>query len=359
MAKRIEDRVVDTFLPLIPWTTQKLYGPLFSKGEWHSVILSFVPPPESIASPLRKLTDFTSPALHSPSARRKVRAYYKHRIRREERNCHDEGKRMRSAAVGWILQWRRDLEGKGYKFEPSRVVKVRDAEKATLEFYARLEETDGFRELFPFSLPSLRHDAVGVALEMALGQWRPETQLPRAMRLLGTLGLNLDKLRESLSSEPPEAALRCLFDDFYRFLVEVAPQVARPQNRGLIRRLLMLSVPRETEPRTTPEAIAKAVGAGLVWRGHKLVDEETGKVEVKLEDPHWADWQGYTEMRLDLEQIIADAPPGQARAGRLWLESEETREAFRQVCLSHGEDPSKAKANLHRLLGKFRRDLSP
>lgn len=77
-----------------------------------------------------------------------------------------------------------------------------------------------------------------------------------------------------------------------------------------------------------------------------------------LEDSRGAECERYTDLRLSLERIIADAPSEQATAGTLWLESESTGYSFREVCLRHGEDPNRAKANLHRLLQRARKELT-
>lgn len=75
-------------------------------------------------------------------------------------------------------------------------------------------------------------------------------------------------------------------------------------------------------------------------------------------DPRSMDWQGYTDLRLTLEEIAQHSPPEQARTGRLWLESQDTGESFRQICLRRGEDPNRAKASLQRFLERVRLNLT-
>ena len=77
-----------------------------------------------------------------------------------------------------------------------------------------------------------------------------------------------------------------------------------------------------------------------------------------LEDPRWRDEFAYQELRLDVEQIVADAPPEQGKAGKLWLESIDQGRSFRDVCIQESEDPYRAKANLKRLLDRARQHLT-
>jgi len=78
---------------------------------------------------------------------------------------------------------------------------------------------------------------------------------------------------------------------------------------------------------------------------------------VESIDSHSLDAENYTDMRLYLDQIIAESPTEQARAGRLFLKSQQEAKSFRETCMEENVDPNKSKANLQRFLDRIKTDL--
>lgn len=132
--KTIEDRLVDTMLPLLTWTQQKAFGSLLTPKEWQQIAISLVPPPDSLCSNIirgSKATEiyeaYATEALHSPSRRRRLRRYAQHRFQHMLRNDHQLRLAL-SAGRGWLLQWRRNLQAAGHQADPTHIRKFRDTE---------------------------------------------------------------------------------------------------------------------------------------------------------------------------------------------------------------------------------------
>ena len=102
----IERRLVDTVLPLIPWTLQKVCGPMFNRDQWREIARSLVPPSQSVSDViLEEPAGLISPALLSPSWRRKLRSRY---IRLLRRQLH--GNPLALAVRQYLLEWKAKLE---------------------------------------------------------------------------------------------------------------------------------------------------------------------------------------------------------------------------------------------------------
>jgi len=76
------------------------------------------------------------------------------------------------------------------------------------------------------------------------------------------------------------------------------------QKLGLLKRVIKTYLPPEREPVTTPEAVAKAVIAGLVHRAIKVVDKETGAVEVDVEDKSAVKPEDLLTEKLSTDDIV-------------------------------------------------------
>lgn len=131
--KSIENRLVDSFLPLAVWVQQKALGSLFTSEAWHQIAISLVPPPDSFR---RNVVEgckvqgiyeaHATEALHSPSMRRKLRRYAQHRFQRMLRK--DHGLRSGLPVMrDYLLRWRRNLEAVG-EADLTRITKLTDTE---------------------------------------------------------------------------------------------------------------------------------------------------------------------------------------------------------------------------------------
>ena len=128
--------LVRTVLPLVPWKLQKACGPVGERSFWKAVALSFVPPPQNLVKIIsRECGDLDSPALLSPSYRRRLRNQCKHYLRHQLRN-----NPLASAVREHLHQWVQELEAAGCHADPVRIRKLRDIESETNAYYSRLAE---------------------------------------------------------------------------------------------------------------------------------------------------------------------------------------------------------------------------
>ncbi len=302
MAKSAEDRLVDTFLPLIPWTMQKLFGLFLSREEWHWLALVFVPAPKTIASRFRtELAYLMSPALDSPSARRKVRAYYQDNFRSEERNCGDDGKRMRSAALNYMLEWRKSLEAKGYKANWARVRKIRDCEAEIDAFYNQLATQPDLPRVFGPVSQTRAEEIVSLCWEFAMyGQGGSKPNVTRDSPFLAILGIDPVQIETMM----PQEVVPLVLDRFLAW-PQIYDNLPEERKLGLLKWVIKTYRTREREPATTPEALNNAVIAGLVHKAIKVVDKETGEVVgTDIEDKSGVKPGDLLTQRLSSDDII-------------------------------------------------------
>lgn len=134
MEKTIEDRLVDTVLPLFVWACQKALGSVFTSAEWRHIALWLVPPPDSLCSNIIQgyqaagiYEAYATEAVHSPSRRRRLRRYAQHRFQCMLRKNHHLRLAL-STVRDWLLQWRQALEAAGYKADLTHITKLTDTE---------------------------------------------------------------------------------------------------------------------------------------------------------------------------------------------------------------------------------------
>jgi hypothetical protein len=144
---------------------------------------------------------------------------------------------------------------------------------------------------------------VVLLLEFALaGESQYKSNIRRNSGLWAALGLNPN----GLSGLTPEGVAEIMLRRFMRiFGLDGGPPEEKTQS-NLLRWVIKSHLPRDTEPGTSPEAITKAVKAGLIYQGHEVKDDETGElVETEVEDPGAERFVMEVERRDELDRLVA------------------------------------------------------
>lgn len=286
-------------MPLNTWIQQKLwsrYPPFepFEKEFWCKVAQSLVPPSESLKRAIwREYSALDSPQLSHASERRRLRKQCQRYLRQQLRN-----NPLMSAVQEHLHQWVQELLDRGLMPAPLRIIrKLRDIEAETNDYYSRLaeevappstfseEKLDG-EPLPPIVLGSISakeaQNIVSLLWEFAVrGEGGNKPQLTRGSAIWGILGIDPHKL-ETISSE--EGLLLCLS----RFEALLGLRGQPPEENKLLQLakwVIRTHLPSDQPPETTPEARSKAMKAGLIHRGLKVIDEESGEVvQMDVED---------------------------------------------------------------------------
>ena len=272
------EEIVRTFLPLLSWHFQKIFGPVFSADEWRAWALALVPPPDNLANTIeREWAEYNSPALLSSSARRRLRKWAQECLRRQLRNDPfvlpvREYLRMRRAA----------MEAKGFKADVSRLGKWRDTEiertRRLLDLFSGEEPPDELKAVI-----NSHPDALNLLWELATyGCTERKLKLRRNSALYGITGID----RSLLENARPEDAPIIFSHLFGRAGLEDSPP-----EQGTVLKLIWWFVrhvlPPESEPIKEPVVLTGAVEAGLIHKGVVTKrDEETGEArEIDVGDP--------------------------------------------------------------------------
>jgi hypothetical protein len=257
-----------------------MFGPLFPPSGWRAVALSVSPPPDNLVKTITmKCGDLDSPALLSPTRRRRIRNHNKRRIRRQLR--HDPNSLL---VREWLLNWRQELENEGYGGDPARIGKFRDAQdEISKRFQDSIQSGDLPEELAPTVRES--PDVINLLWELAL---HGGTTLSHAeVRSNSPVWALLDLDPKQLKSLPPKEVLLLLLSRL-KSLFGAPP--AKFMVLKMIRWLGRAYLPSEEEPERKPEVLEKAIEAGLIYRAIKTRDQETGEVKVDVQDPRANDF---------------------------------------------------------------------
>lgn len=233
-----------------------------------------------------------SSALVSVSVRRRIRKAAKCYMRRQFRS-----NPLLLTIREHFLKWRQECETKGYTMDPERIRKLRDIEAETNDYYSRLDEEvappstqseemiDG-ELLSPIVLGPVTskraHDIVSLLWEFAAyGEAGDKPKITRNSTIYKALDIDPDELVEMTD----EDAL-LLFLNRFESLMGLRGQPPEENNLlNLTRWVIRRHLPSEEEPETTPEAVSKAVEAGLIHKPIKVTDKESGEVaQVDVED---------------------------------------------------------------------------
>jgi len=184
----------------------------------------------------------------------------------------------------WLLKWRQELENEGYSGDPARIGKLRDAQdEISKHFQDSIQSGDLPEELAPIVRES--PDVSNLLWELAL---RGGTTLGQPeIRSNSPVWALLDLDPERLKSLPPK-------EGFLLFLSRLKSLFGTPPSEftvlKMVRWLVKAYLPSEEEPERKPEVLYKAIEAGLIYRAIKTRDQETGDVEVDVQDPRVNDF---------------------------------------------------------------------
>lgn len=135
-------------MPLVPWTLQKVCGPMLNRDQWREIARSLVPPSQSVSDVILKEAAVPiSPALLSPSWRRKLRSSYRHFVCRQL-----HGNPLALAARQYLLEWKAKLEKENMEYSPTPtpIRKLADIEaERRMEFEEMAQKPEEIGDLFP------------------------------------------------------------------------------------------------------------------------------------------------------------------------------------------------------------------
>ena len=291
------ESIVKVVLPLHTWILQKVCGSVFPDAVWKAIALSLVPPSDSLVNTIkREGADLDSPALLSPSYRRRLRNQFKHYLSHQLRNDP-----MSLVVREHLLRWRQEREAEGYIADPARIRKLRDIEAETNDYYASGHAQDDLLNILElgdkeFTLESVDQerldDATALTWEFALyGEGGHKPTLRWNSGLWQALGID----PENLDAITPEQGLLYCLSQFQALLGLDGGPPKIANLRRLLKWTIRTHLPPKEEPSTTPKAMGKAIKAGLVHKGIVTIDKETGEVEVDVEDPNAADFVSVVE----------------------------------------------------------------
>jgi len=265
------------------------------------------PPPFLQRTIVEELAFLSHPALNSACHRRRLRCWVMHRM---ERHYQQIWPVTRSIMADTMAKWQQE----GYHLDTSRIRKFAEVEaeieKETNEHYAHLEDSNDLLQAFPFISPFRKHDMVALLFEFALtGGSQNKPKIRRNSGIWAALGFSPDEL----DSLPPEGAVRVIVSRLFKLLgISEAPDELAFAR--MVRWLMKTHLPREQEPETTPEAMSKAIAAGLIHRGYEVRDKDTGEVdETVVEDPAATRFIREVEERDELDRLVCrvELSPGE------------------------------------------------
>jgi len=229
----LEERLVDTFLPFVLWRSIKMrnfMGCPFSKEEASAFTRFFLPPPARLVRVIKLETrDFLSPALHSPTWRRKVRRAmqcdFQENLNRDIEKKHP----MLLAARGFFAEFSSFLgtspSDRDKMVEVLNSYKARELEERQERLLTALVESpQAIESLFPpekvldprlykrividLGPEELRSGIVALLYEYVLdGKSQTELRITRASKIWAILELDAEELFKG----PPDVIGRRLF----------------------------------------------------------------------------------------------------------------------------------------------------
>lgn len=360
-ARTTDERLVDTFLPFVLWRPIKMLsfiGYPLTREEASAFIRFLLPPPASVVRVIKlEARDFLSPALHSPTWRRKVRRAmqcdFQEKLKRDIEKKHP----MLLAARGFFAEFSAFLEtspsDRDKMVEALNSYKARDLEKRQEQlFTALVESPQAIESLFPpekvldprlykrividLGREELKAGVVALLAEYLLGgKSEIEVRITRKSKIWAILGLDPDELFKGL----PDPVGRRLFRLFLAFSTEGDQSQLETKLTEVMQWGIRSSLPRAllgkwyyTPP---PESIEKPIGEGLTL-GHVIRD-------ARAQDAFSS-----VEVRLDLEIWLEELPAAQRRDAELWAEAESEGMTLEEKCRKKGASYTAARKNLER-----------
>lgn len=359
-AKTLEDRLIDTFLPVHFWyllARLEWIGPSLTKDQVRQLARFFLPPPDRLVRNIRRTwAEFLNPALYSPTWRRCLRKQAI-RILQEQR---DEGIREKDpvmfAARESFAQFRASLETS----DPpnwdciAALGSARDFEEAQWQKLSTLAENPAVLDaLFPprKTLDShLRKRVLGVEeYRLAIvelladflleGKSEAEPRLTRKSEIWEILGLDYDDFHGP--KRLPEAiAARRLFDAILSCFAP--PDEAKLT--GLTHWLIKSHLPRAL------------LGTGYYVRVRSIDEPVSGDLTLSHIIPHPTAQAAFASLEkwVDYEVFLEDIPAAQRRSVQYKELAEKTGVTLKEVCAAKGEDYSAVRRNLSRARKRWR-----
>ena len=356
----LERRVVDTVLPLIPWTLQKFCGPMFDRDQWREIARSFVPPSQSTTDVILKQIDGPiNPAILSPSWRRKIRRRYIHLLRRQLR-----GNPLAVAARRYLLEWKGKLEQEnmGYSPTPKPIRKLADIEaERRMEFAEMAQNPQEIGRLFPpekvldpraysqmmkeLGTDSYNLQVIGLLMEFALrGKSTVRAQITSRSKLWSIMGVD-PKMLDSLS---PEDGMILILDTLFN---KVGVRLGEPDEEGL-RKMTEWTI-RTHLPRIV-------LGAGYTVRDDREVClatpiSESATIGDTLQDEEASKFTEEVGAGIDYQLSLKELPPAQRRALELFVMADKRGITLRALCTEKSEDYVAVRQNLKRARERLRK----
>lgn len=280
--------IVRSVLPMITWTLEKVFGPVFKPNEWQAMALSLVPPPDNAVNAImREFAEFNTPALLASSRRRRIRNLFKRCIRHQFRD--NQFRSLALAVRQYLLKWRQELEAKGYNSDPARIRKMRDIEAEIDDRYYHLLQSGSLPEALKPIVRRDGPDVVNLLWEFAAyGEGGTKPKLRQNSVVWAILGID----PKQLQAMPPQEGFLWYISRSFQALLRLSDNPLNEASLGkLLRWVVRTHLPSEREPETTPGVLSKAVEAGLIHKGIVTRDKETGEVAgIDVEDPNATDF---------------------------------------------------------------------
>lgn len=361
MEKTLQDRLIDTFLPVEFWY-------LLARLEWildfrltndqvRGLVRFFLPPPDAMVRKMRKgWAKFLSPALYSPTGRRRLRKKVIRLLEKEWDEAIRERDPVMFAAKESFAAFCASLEASGPPPNWDRIAELgnaRDFEKAQRQKLANLAENPEVLDtLFPrwkvldhrFQKGLAQQDYLEAAMKLLYefcltGGSEIEPTLTKKSAIWSIFGLDPDEL-EIL---PPDQRAKKVFDAVLSFYSNYDEFRAEELLRWLMHSHLPAAVSGlarddRVDPLSTPIGDGLTLGDVLP---DKTAEEKLDKIEDRIDD------------LLALEAALEDLPASQRKDSQLSIEADDKEVSLEELCAERNRSFPAANRNFQRALRRL------
>ena len=336
------DLITRTWIPLLIWILQRAGAP----QDGRTLAQSLLPPPDNVIGALHREFPVRLEPLLSPCFRRRFRSWAKQQLV-------DQFPQEMCAVNRQVLaDFRKRLEDKGYKFNPSRLPPLKDIEQKMNQGFARLAENPC--ELAPISPPGRERELPSLFWELAqCGEGETRPKLRQNSKIWDILGIDPKQFQDLTDDE----ALKLVVSLFVNLFEMAEQQPARLIS--LMKEFMKIHLPVEQERPTTPVALSKAAEDGLIHRGRVVRDKETGEVvHEDVEDQTSTDFLGEVEdedaRQWLYQELIPNLPEKQRQAWEVHMAAEKASLSVEEYCRQYNLPYSEIDSNWHNLLRSSR-----